>query len=804
MIDRNRFTMKKLILGITFVLIFTVLLSACGPAATPAPAPAPTQPPTAVPQPVAVDVPATDLSGQLVGPLWMLLGYGDAGNPTIVEPGTNVTVQFAEDKSLSGFGGCNSFFGPYELTGDQIKIGPLGSTMMACETGMTQETVVTSALQQAYKVDFTPQGRLEIFYDSASLFEKKLTFSLSQKSLVDTLWVLESFGDPAKPSTPETGTIITAQFAEDGLLSGVAGCNNYTTSYVAKDGSMEIKMPASTMRACTKGMEQEATYLQALTNAESYTIEGTTLEITYDGGQGVLRYSSQQYPLENVLWTLVAMNGDENMVGQPTTALFEPGTEPGKGGVGGAAMCNHYAGIYTQDGETLKIENILTSFMSCPEDVMQAEGTYLETLGAAQSYQIIGSTLVITSEKGILTYSATRTPLEGTYWRLNSMGTITSPTVPSQGADFIAQFVPQTGGPAGLVIGSTGCNDYNAPYLANLTELKVGLPSFTNNTGCGPSFWEQEQQFFLGLNAASTYRILGNTLQIPYDEGRQALNFTAFVPVIVLPPSGGPLTPLNNTRWWLVSMGPNPVLPGTQTTANFAINADGETGTISGSGGCNNYNAPITGVLTLGPVASSNKLCPEPPGLMNQEARYLGALQNATSFTLASNQLLIGTRNGLLVFYNSPAPLQPIAPPQLPPADEPVLPTVIVPTLEPTDVPIAGPTVEVIETATPTEMPIAQPTVEIVKTATPTAVPPVGVITAPTEGAVDQPVKFDASSSTSGGTITGYAWDFGDGTKGTGKTVEHKYAKAGTFTVTLTITDSYGKTDSTTQIISIK
>jgi hypothetical protein len=189
---------------------------------------------------------------------------------------------------------------------------------------------------------------------------------------------------------------------------------------------------------------------------------------------------------------------------------------------------------------------------------------------------------------------------------------------------------------------------------------------------------------------------------------------------------------------------------------------------------------------------------------MNQEARYLAALQNATSFTLASNQLLIGTRNGLLVFYNSPAPLQPIAPPQLPPVDVPVLPTVIVPTLEPTDVPIAGPTVEVIETATPTEMPIAQPTVEIVKTATPTPLPPAGVITAPTQGTVDQAVKFDASSSTSGGTITGYAWDFGDGTKGTGKTVEHKYTKAGTFTVTLTVTDSYGKTDTTTQTITIK
>jgi len=279
-----------------------------------------------------------------------------------------------------------------------------------------------------------------------------------------------------------------------------------------------------------------------------------------------------------------------------------------------------------------------------------------------------------------------------------------------------------------------------------------------------------------------------------------------------------------------VMMGPNPVLPGTQTTATFAINGDGRTGTISGNSGCNTYNAPITGVLTIGPVASTNKLCPEPPGLMSQEARYLAALQVATSFTQAYNQLLVNTRNGLLVFYNSPAPLQPIAPPQLPPA-YPELPPVVVPT----EMPIAQPTVEIIKTATPTYVPIAQPTVEIVETATPTYVPiaqptveivptevPLeAVITAPTEGTVGKPVKFDASASSSGGTIIWYDWDFGDGTKGSGQVVVHKYIKAGTYTVTLTIVeggyikegaytnnltiaDFSGKTDRTTHQISIK
>jgi PKD repeat protein len=64
--------------------------------------------------------------------------------------------------------------------------------------------------------------------------------------------------------------------------------------------------------------------------------------------------------------------------------------------------------------------------------------------------------------------------------------------------------------------------------------------------------------------------------------------------------------------------------------------------------------------------------------------------------------------------------------------------------------------------------------------------------------------RFDAGSSADrDGEITGYAWSFGDGTTGSGRTADHRYTTAGDYTVTLTVTDDDGGTSSSTATVPV-
>jgi PKD repeat protein len=87
-------------------------------------------------------------------------------------------------------------------------------------------------------------------------------------------------------------------------------------------------------------------------------------------------------------------------------------------------------------------------------------------------------------------------------------------------------------------------------------------------------------------------------------------------------------------------------------------------------------------------------------------------------------------------------------------------------------------------------------------TAPPQNVPPVARFTSTT---ADLTASFNATtSSDSDGTIANYSWNYGDSsTTGTGASPSHPYALAGTYQVTLTVTDNNGASDTVTHPVTV-
>ncbi len=647
---------------VVVLVIFALLLAACQ-ANTPLPQPEPTLPP--VQETPTIPAPTVDVTA-LYDVTWTLASYGSPANPTVIPPDLAITAIFDIEGNISGNGGCNRYISGFRAAPDgTMTIEPeMVTTMMSCEQQqMDAETAFLGALIDVKNFAFTTDGNLTLTYALDASTDGQLVFKKGAVSLTDTTWVLLSYGDPLNPTLAQQATPVTALFSEgetpgQGNVSGSASCNNYNAGYTVDSDQIKISEPAATRMLCKSGMEQESAYLAALVAAESFEITGQKLAITYNGGKGVLTFSSAILPFTKTLWRLASIDGVPVPEEIEISALFVPGTEAGQGQVSGIAACNNYMASYSEDADaippSLTIGDAATTMMLCDDALMQAEQSYLLQIKGAQSYSILGGTLQIITQSGsTLTYVAERTPLSGALWQLVSLGDVENPVAPVQGANFTAQFTRSSGVSVGVLSGTTGCNQYAGAFTASVTEMKINQPGSTQNRTCAPGLTDQENLYYLALNDVMTYSIQGNKLVMPYDEGRQALVFQAGQ--LVTTPLE-PLSSLDGTLWYLWSLNDQQPVAGSTVTAGFTIPADGSGGQISGNAGCNTYVADFGLNLGVQTTLTSGQNCANPPGVMDFEKTYMSALANAYGFWLTGDQLIINSGAGALTYRLSQPP----------------------------------------------------------------------------------------------------------------------------------------------------
>ena len=213
---------------------------------------------------------------------WRLDSLGEAG--VVVD--AVVTLDFVDDGRLTGETGCNSFNGPYQSDGDASSIGPLAVTRAACPdpARAAMETAYLAALERAetYRID---EHVLTFYGQNDRVLAELARFD---PTLEGSSWTVLAYnnGNQAVVSVI-LDTQITAEFDQDGIVSGSGGCNDYTGPYETEEQRISIGPVAATKQLCGSpgGIDdQEAAYVAALESAELWVIRGDILELRREDG----------------------------------------------------------------------------------------------------------------------------------------------------------------------------------------------------------------------------------------------------------------------------------------------------------------------------------------------------------------------------------------------------------------------------------------------------------------------------------------------------------------------------------------
>jgi heat shock protein HslJ len=218
----------------------------------------------------------------LTGQEWLLTAI----DGTAVDAASGMSASFADDGTISGSGGCNRFMGPYSVDGENLSIGPLAATRMACgdEVG-DLESRYLGALEAAFGFVISGQdmvistaadGTLE-FSTSAGPAEPTETPAASEAPVATEAplatdvpepsavvvagdivgsWTMTSY---AGSTLPGNMLSIDITFADDGTFSGFGGCNDYSGQWTLDGTTLAVSgfesASSGTCDQITQGLE---------------------------------------------------------------------------------------------------------------------------------------------------------------------------------------------------------------------------------------------------------------------------------------------------------------------------------------------------------------------------------------------------------------------------------------------------------------------------------------------------------------------------------------------------------------------
>ncbi len=185
--------------------------------------------------------------------------------------------------------------------------------------------------------------------------------------------------------------------------------------------------------------------------------------------------------------------------------------------------------------------------------------------------------------------------------------------------------------------GSDGCNNYSTTYVADGSTIKLKEPIATTMMACADPIMKQATAYLQALGQAASYKATATQLTLADASGKELAVFAA--QSNDLADTSWNVISYNNGKQAVVS-----VMGNTTLTAHF-----GADGNLSGSSGCNTYNATYETSgqnIKIGPPATTRMACEQ--AVMDQETQYLAALQTAATYKIDGTKLEMRTADGAL------------------------------------------------------------------------------------------------------------------------------------------------------------
>lgn len=221
-------------------------------------------------------------------------------------------------------------------------------------------------------------------------------------------------------------------------------------------------------------------------------------------------------PLEGPRWRLTDLWGQAQPAGPAPTLWFD-GTR-----VSGSDGCNRFTGPTTRTGADLRIgPGLAGTRMACPDPLRARAEAFARALGDTRRHRTqatsSGDRLDLLGADGavVASFTAQSQALAGTRWEVTGINDGRQAVVSVQaGTRVTLAFDGQ-----GRVSGSAGCNRFTARFEARPGTVRIEAPAATRMACPEPGVMAQEQAFLRALDAARTFRIEADELELRDADG---------------------------------------------------------------------------------------------------------------------------------------------------------------------------------------------------------------------------------------------------------------------------------------------